>query len=256
MSRFVDAMTVVRNALLAADGRPLSATEIADSSKGGLARDAVIAAVSLAARNGELVRHHNPDGVLRYTLTPQRPKRGKRGDSSFPLTERVDAAIVSGHYDTRDVMVAVGGACALSEVAQALRRLEKRGVVEREVVDNITLWRRVGTPAKGPAAPAVVPAAAPVPAKPAAKATALPAAAKAVAVARKATAPSTAPSTDPFSLTGRLAVVSEDAENLVHDAMSDAVPDTVAKHLVMAAFELSRAHRALLSLSQAQGAHA
>lgn len=249
MSRFVDAMTVVRNALLAADGRALSASEMAGGSKSGPARDAVIAAVQLAARNGELVRHHNPDGVLRYTLTPQ---RAKRGDSSFPLTERVDAAIVSGHYDTRDVMVAVGGACALSDVAQALRRLEKRGVVEREVVDNITLWRRVGTPAKGPAAPAVVPAAAPVPAKPAAKATALPAAAKAVAVARKATAPST----DPFSLTSRLAVVSEDAENLVHDAMSDAVPDTVAKHLVMAAFELSRAHRALLSLSQAQGAHA
>lgn len=257
----VDAMTVVRLALLAADGAALSAKAMAETAAGGGALEAVRTAVARGVRSGALVRHHNPDGVLRYTLAPQ---RGKGANPKLPLTERVDAAIVSGQYDTRDVMVAVGGDCAISEVAQALRRLEKRGAVEREVVDNITLWRRAGTPAKGPSAQ-VAGDLVHNPFLPLAKGreeramdaakrsdTLLPATAKIVADNNK---PFTS-SADPFGLTSRLAVVTEDAENLVHDALASTMPDTVAQHLALAAFELGRAHRALLTLSQTQGAQA
>lgn len=260
----VDAMTVVRTALLAADGRALSAKEMADTVAGGGALEAVRTSVARGVRTGELVRHHNPDGVLRYTLAPPRAKRGTKGaDPKLPLTDRVDAAIVSGQYDTRDVMVAVGGNCAISEVAQALRRLEKRGVVEREVVDSITMWRRAGTPAKGPPE-SIAGDLGHNPYRPLVKAreerdmdalqridTPGPATAKVVADHKPFTS-----SADPFGLTSRLAVVTEDAENLVHDALASPMPDTVAQHLALAAFELGRAQRALLTLSQTQGAHA
>ncbi|MDZ4378790.1 MAG: hypothetical protein U0973_11615 [Xanthomonadaceae bacterium] len=252
----------VRNTLTGRQGAPLSAKEIADELQGVASLDTVRAAVARGARTGKLIRHHNPDGIMRYTLA--KPTSDRRASQtagkispSASIVERVEMAIVAGQYDTRDVARSVhadGFQCSLSEVAKALRELERAGVVEREVSGSSTLWRRFGSPASSIAASDRRTVSSPPPQSAPQTASTPPATAP---EKKSCTATRVTMTADPFGLATRLHVVTEDAENLVHDALASRLPEAVLKRLTTAAFELGRAHRDLLSLSNSntQGAN-